>query len=67
MKKGEWIYWRWKKDGKTFSKSKIQDKIETDQGTLLELGDELWTSYPNRVLLKEIDLLKCCLYNPNRL
>lgn len=58
MKKGQWIYWRWKKDGHCFSKSKIQAIIETDQGILLELGEEIWNNYPNRVLVKEIDILK---------
>jgi len=58
MKKGEWIYWRWKKDGKCFSKSKIQAIIKTEKnGDLLELGEEIWSSFPNRVLVKEIDIL----------
>lgn len=57
MEKGQWIYWRWKLDGKTFSKSKIQDIVNTSNGPLLELGDDLWTNYPTRVLVKEIDIV----------
>jgi len=43
MKKNQWIYWRWKKDGtyKTFSKSKIQDIVKVTNGdVLLELNGQ---------------------------
>ena len=49
------IYWRWK-DCKTISKSYIQK----DLGNMLELNDcdGRETSYPLRVLKKEIDIIR---------
>ena len=58
MKKEIFIYWKWK-DAKTYSKSWVQDVVETHTGTMLELTESTWYSaYPTRVLAKDIDILE---------
>ena len=55
---GEWILWRWIGD-RNFTKSKVQNIEETKLGNVLELSDnDIWTKYPNRVLRKEIYIVK---------
>jgi len=55
---GEWILWRWIGD-RNFTKSKVQNIEETKSGNVLELSDnDIWTKYPNRVLRKEIYIVK---------
>ena len=53
----KWIYWRWKKWGKSFSKSFVQAVVKTSDGKyLLDLNDStIWSNYPTRVLLSEIE------------
>jgi len=54
VKKGTWLYWKWP-DASTYSKSYIQDIIETKEGLLLEISDsQWWTNYPTRILAKDI-------------
>lgn len=60
-KEGNWIYWRWKKDcgDRTFNKSFIQEIRDTIAGELLDLSDyDDSTSYPTRILRKEIYIIK---------
>jgi len=60
-KVGEWILWRWIGD-KTFSESRVQEIKETQAGALLELTDtDFWSKYPNRILRKEIYIIKSFL------
>lgn len=60
LKKGQFIFWRWKSDsGKSISKSYIQDIVKsTTQEIILEMSDsDFWTNYPHRILLKEIEII----------
>lgn len=57
--KSTWIYWRHNGGAKTFSKSFVQNFIDTTEGRLLELCDnDSFTMYPTRILRKEIYILK---------
>lgn len=57
LKSGTWIYWK-RKDHDTWSRSYLQEIIDTDQGQLLELTDSSWiTRHPTRILRKIIDVL----------
>lgn len=55
--KHKWLYWRNIGD-KSFSKSFIQNIIETPKGMLLELSDGYYTACPLRLLRKEIFILQ---------
>ena len=53
LEKDKWILWRWKKDGNTYSESRIQEK----RGNMLALTThESWTDYPDWVDVSEIDI-----------
>jgi hypothetical protein len=56
IKEGMTLIWRWKgSDNKTWSKSFVQNVIEVDDDSILELRDnDIWTAYPTRICLSEI-------------
>lgn len=56
--KETFILWK-RKENNTYSKSYVQDVIETNEGkTILELSDGTWyTSYPTRIETQTIDIL----------
>jgi len=59
IKKGDWIFWRWIKDGKALSKSFVQGIEPANDDVILELTDYDWGSkYPLRVLSKEVEVYK---------
>jgi len=59
IKPKTWIYWKWRDDShKTYSKSWVQDIIETQCGDLLEITDtESWSKYPTRILKVDINII----------
>ena len=57
-KKNYWMLWR-KRGDKYIFKSYIQDIMPTIFGKLIETSDrDNWTNYPNRILEKEIIIIK---------
>lgn len=57
-KKNHWIFWR-NRGQKHISKSYVQEITPTIFGKLMDLSDtDIYTKYPNRLLLKEIVIIK---------